>query len=456
VHRELPFVLGILGNFSGHQETAASDLRTFRTIDRDNFSEIMRELNVCLQINSPDNDSLQATGSQLKLRFENVGDFDPAIIAQQIRRPGVKSEAAVSGILAEVLQNPDFCKLETLWRELNSLVNRTETSSWLQIRVLPCTDAELRGEFADSPSSLPSILEHVLVRDMFSTSKSEPLSVLLIAHEFSHQAKEMQLLGRFASLAAMFFCPVFAAASSTLTSIKRRTAGSVAQATIRSEPLARQTLPLQRDEYRIVVLIHPMENADASKPDLPVSSLFVLGARLTESYQVFGRLLHPQQRTTYDAALEPSLPEYGLLSLVAAEETAESGAGQADVQTSEQQSTGRYVHWEIVQTETLLTACRFAQYVQQMIQQEPRMSLDNRDLQEALTRWLSTYVRAADALDADTEIRFPLTLAQVEVTKDSALNRDRIVLHLQLRSSMSATAELYDEHLILWRPCITE
>ncbi|MCA9011985.1 MAG: type VI secretion system contractile sheath large subunit [Planctomycetaceae bacterium] len=452
VHRELPFVAGVLGNFSGHQEIEPADLRAFFTIDRDNFTEIMRELNVCLQINSPDNDSPPAAESQLKLRFENLRDFDPAIVAEQIRRLREISEMAVSENLTEVLKNPDFRKLETLWRELNSLVERTETSPMLQIRILPCADTELQGELMDSRSGLPSVLEHLLYRE----SKSNPLSVLLIAHEFSPQAKELQLLARFASLTAMFFCPVFAAASLTLTGLKRRTAGSGVRPTADSAPLARPALPLQRDESRIVVLIHPMENADASKPNLPVSSLFDLGVRITESYQVFGRVLNLQQRMTHDSASELSFPEYGMFALLAAEETAAAGAGRADEQTSQQRSTGWYRDCEVVQIESMLTAYRFAQYVQKMIQQEPLLSLDNRDLQESLTRWLSKYVFPADTLDSDSAIRYPLTIAEVEVTQDSALNRDRIVLHLQLRSSMSATAELCDEQLILWRPCVAE
>ena len=84
--QELPFVVGVMGDFSGDPTEEPKDLRDrdFITIDRDNFDEVMQRMNVGLDL-KVDN-TLQDDGSQfnVNLEFNSLQDFDPDQVAKQV------------------------------------------------------------------------------------------------------------------------------------------------------------------------------------------------------------------------------------------------------------------------------------------------------------------------------------------------------------------------------------
>jgi type VI secretion system protein ImpB len=86
VVRELPFVVGIMGDFSGDPTTPLKPLaeRKFVQIDRDNFDSVMASMTPGLKI-KVDN-TLAEDGSQMSvdLKFNSMDDFDPARIAAQV------------------------------------------------------------------------------------------------------------------------------------------------------------------------------------------------------------------------------------------------------------------------------------------------------------------------------------------------------------------------------------
>ncbi len=84
VKKELPFVVGVIGDYSGDADKKPYRERKFVDIDRDNFDRVMErigpELNFRVE-NAIDND-----GSELpvSLSFKRMADFEPAAIAQQV------------------------------------------------------------------------------------------------------------------------------------------------------------------------------------------------------------------------------------------------------------------------------------------------------------------------------------------------------------------------------------
>lgn len=96
--RELPFVVGVLGSFSGDTNTRhdfsgdpTKALKPFRdrefiTIDRDNFDTVMSRMNVGLNLQNVDN-TLNNDGTvfeSMKLKFESIEDFRPERVAMQV------------------------------------------------------------------------------------------------------------------------------------------------------------------------------------------------------------------------------------------------------------------------------------------------------------------------------------------------------------------------------------
>jgi type VI secretion system protein ImpB len=85
--RELPFVVGVLGDYSGDNSAARKPLkdRRFINIDRDNFNETMARITPALNFRVDDMISVNA-GKQfdINLQFHSLEDFEPENLVRQI------------------------------------------------------------------------------------------------------------------------------------------------------------------------------------------------------------------------------------------------------------------------------------------------------------------------------------------------------------------------------------
>lgn len=86
VEKELPFVVGVLGDFSGDPTGELKPLkdRKFIQIDRDNFNDVMRRMTPGLNIRVEN--TLKGDGSEMpvSLRFDSMDDFEPGRIVSQV------------------------------------------------------------------------------------------------------------------------------------------------------------------------------------------------------------------------------------------------------------------------------------------------------------------------------------------------------------------------------------
>ena len=84
--RELPFVVGVLGDFSGKPTEPLKPLRDrkFVQIDRDNFNEVMTRMTPGLNLKVEN--TLKGDGSEMavQLQFSSLEDFEPANVAKQV------------------------------------------------------------------------------------------------------------------------------------------------------------------------------------------------------------------------------------------------------------------------------------------------------------------------------------------------------------------------------------
>ncbi|MCA9170448.1 MAG: type VI secretion system contractile sheath small subunit, partial [Planctomycetales bacterium] len=78
--KELPFVVGVIGDFSGHPTAKLKPLkdRKFVNIDRDNINDVMKQMTPGLNLRVEN--TLKDDGSEMpvQLKFESMDDFDPA------------------------------------------------------------------------------------------------------------------------------------------------------------------------------------------------------------------------------------------------------------------------------------------------------------------------------------------------------------------------------------------
>lgn len=85
--RELPMVVGLLADLSGHPAQPLPKLKERRLVevDRDNFDEIMGKIAPRLDLSVPD--TMKGEGNlKVELNFAKFGDFHPEAIVQQVPR----------------------------------------------------------------------------------------------------------------------------------------------------------------------------------------------------------------------------------------------------------------------------------------------------------------------------------------------------------------------------------
>lgn len=127
VVKELPFVVGVLGDFSGNptQPLKPFGERKFVQIDRDNFDDVMRRMSPGLNITVKN--TLQNDGSDLavNLKFESMDDFLPGSVVKQV--PALKALLDARNELRDLLSKADRSEeLEQLLEDI--LQNNTDLS----------------------------------------------------------------------------------------------------------------------------------------------------------------------------------------------------------------------------------------------------------------------------------------------------------------------------------------
>lgn len=87
--KELPFVMGVLGDFTGQPEQPLPKLkdRKFIEVNPDNFDTVLEAMKPHLSFAVENKLSEDANAPQLKvdLRFKSLDDFDPDQVAKQVK-----------------------------------------------------------------------------------------------------------------------------------------------------------------------------------------------------------------------------------------------------------------------------------------------------------------------------------------------------------------------------------
>ncbi|RMX04242.1 type VI secretion system contractile sheath small subunit [Corticibacter populi] len=131
--KELPFVAGVLGDFSGQPEEPLPKLkdRKFVNVDKDNFNDVLKGIAPRLQFQA--DNTLAGDGSRIgvELKFRSLADFEPEQVARQVEplrrllearqkladlRNKMAGNDRFEELLSEVLQSTD--QLARLSREV--------------------------------------------------------------------------------------------------------------------------------------------------------------------------------------------------------------------------------------------------------------------------------------------------------------------------------------------------
>lgn len=123
---------------------------------------------------------------------------------------------ALSKQLAAIMHHPDYLKVEGTWRGLHYLVQNTETSAMLKIRVLNVSKKELFKDVDKAVEFDQSQLFKKLYENEFGSPGGEPYGTLIGDYEFTNHPEDIDLLAKVSQVAAAAFCPFISAAAPAL------------------------------------------------------------------------------------------------------------------------------------------------------------------------------------------------------------------------------------------------
>ena len=135
--KELPFVMGILGDYAGDTKLEPMKSREFTDIDRDNFNTVMTKLSPTLNMRVEN--TLAGDGSEMpvQLKFKSMEDFSPGRVVEQV--PALQK----------------LLEARNKLRDLASTVDRIDGAEQLLTDILKDTDKvkTLAGPAEDAPKS---------------------------------------------------------------------------------------------------------------------------------------------------------------------------------------------------------------------------------------------------------------------------------------------------------------
>lgn len=86
VEKEIPFVMGVMGDYSGDNTENKKPLkdRKFSQVDRDNFNEVMGK--IAPKVNMKVENTIEGDGSEMsvELDFKNMEDFEPHKLVEKV------------------------------------------------------------------------------------------------------------------------------------------------------------------------------------------------------------------------------------------------------------------------------------------------------------------------------------------------------------------------------------
>ncbi|MGL1900519.1 MAG: type VI secretion system contractile sheath large subunit [Fibrobacterales bacterium] len=161
-----------------------------------------------------DQSANERLGAALRIFIESVSEsatsidkIDKAMIDAQVAYIDEK----ISSQLDEIFHNEAFQKLESSWRGLKFLVDRTNFKKNIKIEVLNASKEDMVEDFEDSPEIIQSALYKHVYTDEYDTPGGEPLGAIVSNYEFGSTPMDVNLLQNFSSVSAAAHCPFIGA-----------------------------------------------------------------------------------------------------------------------------------------------------------------------------------------------------------------------------------------------------
>jgi type VI secretion system protein ImpC len=379
----------------------------------------------------------------------------------------------VSLQLNEVLHHPDFQKLEGSWRGLRYLMDKSETSDKLKIRVLNVSKKDLLRDLRRASEFDQSALFKKVYEDEYGVFGGAPFAALIGDYEFGKHPDDMELLEKVSNVAAASHAPFLTAAGADLLSMESftqlgdprdlskvfdtteyakwksfrqsedsRYVGMCVPHILMRLPYGKATAPVEGFDYE-----EGVDGTDHSKY-LWGNAAFALGTRLTESFAKYGwcaairgveggGLVEGLPSHTFatdegDVALkcpteiaitdrrEKELADQGFVPLVHCKGTdyaaffSVQSAQKAKLYDKDSANASARLS---TQLPYLMAVSRFAHYLKSMMRDKVGSFMSRTECEQFLNKWISNYVISNDTASASLKASHPLREARVDVSE---------------------------------------
>lgn len=147
--------------------------------------------------------------SELLSFEEQLPRIDKSFVDQMIKA----LDERLGQQMDSILHATEFQSLESTWRGLNFLVQRTEFSENIQVELFNTSQEELLEDFEDAPEVNQSALFKTVYTKEYGQFGGEPYGVIIGDYSFSPSTQDINLLEHLASLSAMTHAPFIAGTS---------------------------------------------------------------------------------------------------------------------------------------------------------------------------------------------------------------------------------------------------
>jgi type VI secretion system protein ImpC len=375
--------------------------------------------------------------------------------------------------LNEILHHADFQKLEGSWRGLKYLMDKSETSDKLKIRVLNVSKKDLLRDLRRAPEFDQSALFKKVYEEEYGVFGGDPFAALIGDYEFGKHPEDMELLEKISNVAAAAHAPFLSAASPDLLSLESfadlgqpRDMGKVFDTTeyvkwksfrqsedsryvglalphiLMRLPYGADTAPVEAFSYEEAV-----DGTDHSKY-LWGNAAYALGTRLTNAFAQFGWCAairgveggglveglpsHTFKTDEGDVALkcpaeiaitdrrEKELADQGFVPLVHCKGT--DYAAFFSVQSAQKpklydKDSANASARLSAQLPYILAVSRFAHYLKSMMRDKIGSFMSRSQCETFLNQWIQNYVVSDDDASAAVKSKYPLREARIDVSE---------------------------------------
>jgi type VI secretion system protein ImpC len=382
-------------------------------------------------------------------------------------------DVLLSRQLNEIMHAADFQRLEASWRGLHYLVQQTETSTMLKIRVMNVSKQDLLRDLERAPEFDQSALFKKVYEEEYGTFGGAPFGVLLGDYEFGRHPQDLALLEKVSNVAAAAHAPFIAAASPQLFNLDSFTELGVPRDLAKifdTVEYAKWKSFRESEDSRYVALTlpHILMRLPYGKETVPVegfnfeeevdgtdhsrylwgNAAYAMGTRITDAFAKYawtvairgveggglveGLPTHTFKTDEGEVALkcpteiaitdrrEKELSDLGLVPLVhckgrdyAAFFGAQSCQKAKRYDTDAANANARLS----TQLQYIMATARFAHYLKTICRDKIGSFMTRQNCEDYLNRWISNYVLLDDNAGQALKAQYPLREARVDVSE---------------------------------------